>query len=324
MLNVAIIGIGNIALLFDTDINNKNTITSHIKAIYFHDEFTLKYVSDIDDSNLVKVQEFFPDVIFTQDYQTLIEKKDIDILVICTPTSTHYEILKSFKSNTNIQLFFMEKPLFHTSEEYKNINTYFQDKIIVNYLRRFDSEIQKLKLKIEEKKFDALQKIIIKYCKGIKNNGSHMIDMINFLFDKPEIVSTNILSQTAGFSEQDPTYDIQTIIKYQNQKIPIYFIGLDHNYYNTIEVELFFLSQIVKYVGSKSEIGYYDIVTHTTYPAYKISSSNPTIRKTSSKLLLNSYQHIFNMLKYNATNISSFEDERYNIQFLDTILEKKL
>jgi len=321
MLNIAIIGIGNIALLFDTNKKEKNTIASHIKAIYFHDEFTLKYVSDIDNRNLPQIQKFFPDVNFTQDYRTLVEKKDIDILVICTPTHTHYNILKDFKSSRNIQLFFMEKPLFHTAYEYKCIDNYFKDKIVVNYLRRFDLEIQKLKLKIQDKEFDHVQKIMIKYCKGIKNNGSHMIDMINFLFDKPEIISTNILAKTEGFSENDLTYDIQVIVKYDNQNIPIYFIGLNHNYYNTIEIELFFQTQIIKYINSKAQIQYFDIVNDKVYPTYKVLSNNPDIKYTSSTLMLDAYQHIFRIIKYNETNISSFKDEKYNIQFLNKILE---
>jgi len=322
MLNIALIGIGNIGLLFDKDINDKSKALSHIKAIYLHKKLNLKYAVDIDNTHKIIVQKFFPNVIFLNTYEILINNTDIDILTIATPTSTHHKILKQFSKNKYIKQYFIEKPLFNTNKDYKNLLPTINNKIVINYLRRFDKNIQKLKKEILQNKFGDVQKIVINYCKGIKNNGSHMIDMINFLFNNPKIVSSKILDTTKGFNKDDLTYDIFIKIKYQNQIIPIYFLGLDHTLYNVIEQNIYFENKIVRYINSKSQIEYFNIVSDKIFPQYKVSSKKAKIKKVSTKLLmLNAYKKIYKIIEKKEKNISSYKDELANIKFLNLILK---
>jgi predicted dehydrogenase len=261
-------------------------------------------------------------VIFTNNYLDLINNNDIDIVIVATPTNTHHIILCAFQNNINIKIFFMEKPLFNSLEDYENIPTPLKDKIVVNYLRRFNKNIQKLKKNIQNDNFHNLEKIIINYCKGLKNNGSHMIDLINFLFDNPKIISSQILDQTIGFNKEDLTYDVFLRIEYQNKIIPIYFIGLNHEQYNIIEMHLYFENQIVKFINSKNQIEYYDIVPHELYPTYKIISNTPKTENLKNENILEAYNNLFGIIKKNEKNISSFNDEITNIKFLSSIFEK--
>jgi len=322
MLNVALLGIGNIGLLFDDDKDDRSKALSHIKAIYLHKNLTLKYVVDIDNSKISKVKEFFPNVVFYNNYNKLLKCKDIDILSIATPTNTHYTILKAFQDNIYIKLFFIEKPLFQHIQEYNNIKM--KNKIVVNYLRRFDKNIQKLKSKISQNKFGKVQKIIINYCKGIKNNGSHMIDMINFLFDNPKVISSNILSSTNGFNIDDMTYDIFVQIKYNNQIIPVYFLGLDHTLYNIIEQNIYFENKIIKYINSKSQIEYFDIVPDKNFSQYNVSQHIPKIKKVNTKMLMKyAYNTIYKIITKNYKNNSNFKSELANTKFLNKLLKGK-
>lgn len=322
MFNVALIGIGNIGLLFDSNKDDSDKVLSHMKAIYLHKEFSLKYVVDINDTHLPKVQTFFPDVSFHSDYKNITNNQDIDIVVIATPTDTHFQVLSAFKNNDNIKIFFMEKPLFNDIDEYSNIDAHVKDKIVVNYLRRFSLKIQKLKKEIKNKKYFDLEKIIINYCKGLKNNGSHMIDLINFLFDNPKILSTLVLDESIGFNENDLTYDVFIKIEYQNKIVPIYFIGFNHTQYNIIEVKFYFANQVIKYINSKNQIEYYDIVSHEIFPTYKIIAQEPQLEKLQNKLMMEAYNYLFEMIQNKKENISSFQDEMKNIQFLSNILKK--
>jgi predicted dehydrogenase len=324
MLNVALLGIGNIGLLYDKDFKDTSKILSHIKAIYLHKEFTLKYVVDVDTSHLDTVKEVFPKVIFYKDYKKLINKKDIDILVIATPTNTHFSILNSFDKNIHIKSFFIEKPLFLNNLEYTHLSKNLKNKIFVNYLRRFDSNIIKLKKQIHNNKFGTIQKIVINYCKGIKNNGSHMIDMINFLFENPRIISSKILSDTKGFNNEDLTYDIFIQIKYKKQIIPLYFLGLDHTLYNIIEQNIYFENKIIKYINSKSAIEYFDIVPDKNFDQYKISSHIPKVKEVKTTTLMKeAYSTLHKTLVKNKKNHSSYYDELANQEFFETIIKDK-
>jgi len=323
MLNVALIGIGNIGLLYDKEFQDSHKALSHIKAIYLHKKFTLKYVVDIDNTHLSTIKDVFPNVVCYYNYKELKNKNNIDIVVIATPTDTHFTILNDFQNHKSIKLVFIEKPLFSNTIEYKKLTNELKEKIVVNYLRRFDKNISKLKLQIENNKFGTVQKIVINYCKGIKNNGSHMIDMINFLFNNPTIISSKILSHTRGFDKKDLTYDIFIQIQYQNQLIPLYFLGLDHTLYNTIEQNIYFENKIIKYINSKSAIEYYDIVPDKNFNQYKISSHTPKIKKVkTTTLMLEAYNSIYKIIHKKKQNQSSYTDELANQNFFETILKE--
>lgn len=322
MFNVAMIGMGNIALLFDCDKNSK-TAYSHAKAIYMHKQFDLKYIVDVDDKNLIKAKEFFPDLIYNSSYEELKKYDDIDILVIATPTKFHYEILNFFK-NSKIKLFFAEKPLFYKKEEYEKLDVFFKEKLVINYLRRFEKPIENLKNSILKNEFALLEKVVLTYVKGFKNNGSHFIDLINFLFDNPKVISSTILDSIEGFDENDLTYDVFIKIEYKNRIIPIHFIALNHKNYNLIEFKLYFEKQVVEYINANQKITYYDIVQKEEFVGYKFVSQKPSKEELmSEKLIYNAYEHIYQQLNKNKKNISSYDDELSNINFINKILENK-
>ncbi|MBD3842121.1 MAG: Gfo/Idh/MocA family oxidoreductase [Campylobacterales bacterium] len=323
MLNVALIGIGNIGLLYDKKKSDRSKALSHVKAIYLHKQFTLKYVVDIKKTHFYTIKNFFPNAIFNTDYKSLLKKNDIDILVVATPTFTHYTIINEFeKYNKNIKVIFSEKPLFETSDEYQSYKQKNQNKLIVNYLRRFDKNIQNLKKEIRTTQFGKIQKIVINYCKGLKNNGSHMIDMINFLFENPKIISTQILCSTIGFNCNDLTYDIFIELEYNNATVPVYFLGFDHTLYNMIEHNIYFENKLVKYINSKSVIEYYDIVPDKNFHQYKVTSHLPTIKKViTTRLMYNTYDTIYKQINKKTNHISSYKDEIANYKFLEQILK---
>ncbi|MGP2658023.1 Gfo/Idh/MocA family protein [Malaciobacter sp. WC5094] len=322
MLNVAIIGIGNISLLFDYS-KDLETAYSHIKAIFLHKDFTLKYVVDIDDRNLPKVKTFFKDVEFYNDYLQLLDKKDIDILVIATPTNTHFKILSSFKKCNHIKKFLVEKPLFYNLKDYESLDCFFKDKIVVNYIRRFQEPLKNLKDKIENESLKNLQKITLNYVKGLKNNGSHFIDLINYLFDNPKLVESKILDETLGLGE-DKSYDIFFKIEYKNRIIPIYFIALNHTKYNIIEMDFYFENQVVNYINSEQTIYYKNIVNSEEYKEYKFVDKNINEKETiSKKLIYNVYDDIFLQISKNKQNDASFENELKNLELITNILNSK-
>jgi len=319
-LNVALIGLGNIGLLFDSDIDNKNTAHSHIKAIYLHKNLDLKYVVDINTTHKKLVKKFFPKVKFLTNYKKLIDKKNIDILSIATPTNTHFNILNSFKSNKYIKIFFMEKPLFQDKIDYSKLSKNIKNKIVVNYPRRFDDAIKNIKKNINQTK---VEKIVINYCKGLKNNGSHMIDMINLTFNRAKIISHKILTSSEKFDNNDLTYDIFVEIKYKNKIIPLYFISHNHTKYNLIQFTIYTQKNKIDYINTNNSVDYYNIIKHPQFPTYKIYEENASYiqKMNSDTLILKAYTHIENIILKKEKNISSYKDEKANMKFYYKLLK---
>lgn len=319
MFNVAIIGLGNIALLFDTNKKSKQVL-SHIKAIFSHQSFNLKYAFDTNLSNQNIVLDFFPNALISNDYTFLQTTNDIDIVVVATPTNTHFQIIKTLELNSSIKIFLMEKPLFSLDEEYEQISQMTKNKIVVNYLRRFDKNIQNLKQQIKTKDLQNPQKIIINYCKGLKNNGSHLIDLVNFLFENPVLKNIKILNTSEGFDTNDLNYDIYGELVIQNKMLPIYFISHNHHLYNIIKLEIYFENMLINYTNSNCSIEYHPIIQDNNFPTYKVHKQKGETKNVDDLfLMINLYEHLNQVLKNQEKNLSTYNDEIANKNFIQLI-----
>ena len=74
--------------------------------------------------------------------QSVLNEKNIDLIVVCTPDDTHYDIVKKFLlSISTLRVIFLEKPACQSLEEYKSLKLLSEKNgvsIIVNHTRRFN------------------------------------------------------------------------------------------------------------------------------------------------------------------------------------------
>ena len=313
MYNVALIGIGNISLNFDCDINKK-TVLSHAKALYNDKRFHLKYCIDIDKSNENKIKKLFPNTLFDTNINEIIDKQDIDIVVIATPTSTHFEILEQFKLNPNIKYFLIEKPLFADNKHFDLLSSTLKEKIIINYIRIFEPHIQKLKNKIEISEYSQIQKIVLNYTKGIKNNGSHFISLINYLFNNPRIENIKILSIQKGL-ENDSTLDLVATLKYKNNIIPFYMLGFNHNKYTLFDIDFYFNTSKIRLEDTSQTLLEYKVQQDSTYPQYTTLLKNENINLNFDIIMKYPYEYIYNLLNKNIEPINFIKHEKSTNDF---------
>lgn len=319
MINVALIGLGNIALLYDYNKSTSSSL-SHAKGIFLHEKFNLKYCVDINNQNESKLRELFPDVVFSTNLNILEDKSDIDILVIATPTNTHFEILEKMKQNENIKVFFIEKPLFDNLSDFFKIDKVLQDKILINYIRNFEPNIIELKKDIKDSKSE-IEKIVFTYTKGFKNNGSHFISLLNFLFEKSSYKSSKIIKEIEAL-ENDPTYDLFLELEYKEKNIPIYFIGLDHNNYAVFNIELYFSNKRLVLNDVEKSIKSYFVRPDKDYPTYNVFSEEfNKIDLEYDNIMYHAYEYIYNKLESNNTS-SHFELEKKNNELFIEILKE--
>ncbi|PIF03804.1 MAG: hypothetical protein CSA86_04685 [Arcobacter sp.] len=313
IFNVALIGLGNISLLYD-DKKKTKTILSHIKALYKNKNFTLKYCVDINTINKSKVEQFFPQVSFYTDISKIEAKADIDILILATPTSSHFEIFEKLKKNTNIQYFLIEKPLFDRKHTLDCIDKSIEKKLIINYIRVFEPNIQKFQDQINSLTFGEPQKIIGTYTKGIKNNGTHFISLINFLFNNPIIKNIKILSSQKGL-EDDLTLDIMAIMEYKNKQIPLYLIGLDESKYTVFDIDFYFHKAKVRIEDNSKTITIEKSIQNTMYSSYKTLGNTKQILLDFDNIMKYPYEYIYNILNKKTIPINFIEHEKRNIEF---------
>ena len=321
ILNVAIIGLGNISLLYD-DKKETQTVLSHVKALYKNKNFTLKYCVDIDTTNKLKVEEFFPTVSFYTDISIIENKNDIDIIVLATPTSTHFEIFEKLKKNKNIQYFLIEKPLFDRKHTLDCVDKSIEKKLIINYIRVFEPNIQEFQKQIDTLLFGEPQKIIGTYTKGIKNNGSHFISLINFLFNNPKINNIKILSSQKGI-ENDPTLDITAIMEYKNKQIPLYLVGLDESKYSLFDIDFYFSKSKIRIEDTSKTLTIENSIQDAIYSKYTTLGETKKTLLDFDNIMKYPYQYIYNMIQQDIVPINFIEHERKNIEFYKHLEQKE-
>jgi predicted dehydrogenase len=144
MINVGVIGAGywgpNLVRNF---VKNQNT--------------KISLVCDINTSRLDTVRFNYPFISTVKDYREITNSKDIDLVTICTPVCTHYDIAKAaLISGKNVLL---TKPMTSTSHEAEDLLNLAEQKrvrIFVDHTFVFTGAVRKIKELIDSNQVGKL------------------------------------------------------------------------------------------------------------------------------------------------------------------------
>lgn len=136
MKNVAVIGCG---------IWGKNIVRN------FYNLGALHTVCDLDDENIKKLKELYPDVNFTKDSNEVLNNPEIKAIAVVTPSHTHYKIVKmALELNKHV---YVEKPISTVSEEAKTLMELANSKnlvLMVGHLLMYHPVVNRLKMLVNE------------------------------------------------------------------------------------------------------------------------------------------------------------------------------
>lgn len=144
-LKVAIIGYGYWGPKLARNIQNSNN-------------FDIEFIIDTSINNLNKAKKNFPLCQFYKDYRKLNSKK-IDLVVISTPTKTHFKMANHFLNKTNVLI---EKPLalkLNDVVKLEKLSLRKKKKLFVDYPFIFSGSMKYLKDVINQKKYGKLLEI---------------------------------------------------------------------------------------------------------------------------------------------------------------------
>jgi predicted dehydrogenase len=193
VLSCLIIGCGNIAGGFDTHNKQNELPLTHAGAFLRHGGFRL--IACVE-PNFERRTEFINYWKVAEGYSNIQELNDqvgrFDVISICSPTSHHYndvEMALALKP----KLLFCEKPLASNVKDAEYIVSACRNAsvpLLVNYNRRWDKSVIKLKQELDAGWWGDVRSVIGVYTRGLKNNGSHMIDLLNLLLGPLELNSS--------------------------------------------------------------------------------------------------------------------------------------
>ena len=200
MINIALFGLGRIGVM-------------HAQNIYLNNNCSLQYVFDIDQVLAKKIAKKF-NSISIKNTRIAYTDKNIDVIFITTPTSTHIKyIIEAVKFKKTI---FCEKPLdlnIKKINQCKKFIKKYNPKIQVGFNRRYDPGHYALKKSIQIGEIGKLEKIIItsrdpappsmaylKVSGGIfRDMTIHDFDLIRFYLGNDEV--KEIFATTTNLSD---------------------------------------------------------------------------------------------------------------------------
>jgi len=237
-LSVLILGAGKIAGQLDEARRGLEPIT-HAGAFAAHSGFRLMGCVDPDTSRRRAFQEHWN---IPHGFSNLDEAlgcgHSFDVVSVCTPSSHHATDLEKLHG-APIKLVFTEKPLTDVIDSARNIARMYAQSgplLAVNYNRRWNSTFIQLSADIASGDYGHFLTGHGYYTKGILNNGSHLVDLLDSLLGPltpVRVTRTNI----DWNNENDPTLDAEV---HTQNGAPIRLIGADARAYFMFEFTLVF------------------------------------------------------------------------------------
>lgn len=261
MLRAAIIGCGNIAWRWDH--LRARTTNTHATAYARHRGVTLVACADPVVANARGLARRFPGVRSYADWRTMLREERPDVASVCAPTAVHGEMLAYLLRSTDVRVILAEKPLAATTDEVRAIARLVRHRrvtILVNYLRRWDATIDRLRKLLAAGSFGTFTFGTITYYGGVRGNAVHLLDLLSLLG----------FSLTVARSEVVPygVDDVAGPFTLESRGRPISFHWFDHRQYGHLEVDLFFTRGRVR-IGDYSEVEISRPRASPDFPGYR-------------------------------------------------------
>lgn len=177
----AVIGCGRVGVQMEGDPGKPKPAT-HTGAFIKSSRIKLVGAAEVDLTTRRRAQKFMPGMPIFSNADELLKKTKPDIVAIATPDKTHWPMVR-VAAKYNPKLIIDEKPIADNISDAKKIISLCKKKgivLLINYMRRFDPVLHKLGEKIRGGELGKIQQARCLYVNGLRNSGSHAIDLLRW------------------------------------------------------------------------------------------------------------------------------------------------
>ena len=312
---VGIVGCGRIGSEFDDDPRRK-IVSSHAGAYSAVSQTDLVAASDMNKGKLQKCGIKWGIKSLYEDYEKMLEKEKLDILSICTWSSTHLEILRK-AAEYGVKAIFCEKPIatnLKDADEMIRICKKNNVILMIDHQRRFDEFHQSVKKFISDGKMGKIQQVVFYYTAGIANTGSHMFDLLRFLFGEVDWVYA-VYSENKSPNPEDPNID--GILKFKNGTLCSVH-ACDMKHFLIFEADIIGTKGMMRITHSGFDLEFYEIGESKLFSGYSeiFKSESPINKNVRRKFMINAVRHLVDCLEKNKEPISSGFDGRKSLELI--------
>jgi predicted dehydrogenase len=259
---------------------------THFSILNTHPAVTITAISESSRTMRSVIKKYLNTTVYT-DYRKMIQKEDLDFIIVSTPADSHQKIIE-FAINNNLHIF-TEKPFVLNAVDGFEVLKLLNGKAIVNqvgYVNRFNKIFIEIKKLVKEGVIGQVKNFssemygatVLKDSKstwrGKRSSGggcvyefaSHCIDLAIYLFGQPESVAGSVMQKVYSSRVEDI---VSTTLLYHNDLYGYVMVNWSDQAYRSP-------TNIIKIFGTKGKI----IANRHEYKIYlREDNPNKRIRK---------------------------------------------
>jgi predicted dehydrogenase len=235
----------------------------------------------------------------------LLETRVIDVVSVCLPDELHFPTLLALAAKP-VKFIFLEKPAVTTATEADVVSALFSGMSIrlqVNYTRRFVPEIRRVREAIRSGIYGAFLTGTGYYGKGLLHNGSHMIDLLQFLVGDVDEVTK--VSDVADFYDQDPSVSALLIMRGGGM---FHLCHIDCRNFHVFELDLTFEQKRIRICELGTVIEEYSVGDNRVFEGYRTLNKDAEYTTEHSKAMYHAIANIRDNLDRNEPLVCTLQE----------------
>ena len=273
---------------YDYQCPDDSLIITHASAFHYHPAFQLTAAVDTDNEKRVQFERKFRGRAYSSVTELFLDNSP-DVVAIAVPTAYHHSTFMETIQH-DIDAVLLEKPISDRLDRATEMVEEARKRgiaVLVNYMRRSEPGLRKVKQMIDSGRLGEIFKGVVWYSKGILNNGSHFVDLLQFLFGNPEEVK--VVKPGRKWQGSDPEPDV--LMRFNSGDI--YLLAGKEEYYSIAEMEIYGTEGKLLYKDGGNMIELYSRVNDPVYPGYTVLTGEPLVIPNELK---KSQYHVLNNL----------------------------
>lgn len=318
--NTLLVGLGQIGMQYDLHLPVGEFIYTHARAIESHKDFVLLAGVDSSETN----RRLFTEQFSAPCYATLNAIAPPlwpDIVVIATPTETHFQVLREVLEHCRPRVVLCEKPLSYSLDESVRMLQMCNDSgvaVFVNYFRSVDAGALEVKRRIQCGEMRGPMRGVIWYSKGFLHNASHFFQLLMTWFGP--CTDYTVLDKGRQLSNGDSEPDVR--IRFRQGEV--YLLARSEADFSHYSIELMFENGRLNYDHGGRSIEWWEARPARDVKGYVYLQEPPErIPNGMSKYQYHVFDDINRFLMQEPAHLCDGKMALGTIETMIAILEKK-
>jgi predicted dehydrogenase len=247
----------------------------------------------------------------------LFENQSVDVVSVCVPDELHYATLLALPEKP-LKFIFLEKPAVTTAEEADEVRTLYGElpvRVQVNYTRRFVPEIRSIREAIRSGNYGKFLTGTGYYGKGLLHNGSHMVDLLQFLVG--EVGNVAKISEITDFYDYDPSV---SALLTMHSGGDFYLCHIDSRTFHIFELDLTFENKRIRICELGAIIEEYSVGDNRLFEGYRTLNKDAEFSTQHSKAMYHAIANIRNNLDRNEPLVCTLEESLETVKTCSRIM----